>query len=130
MTEAFDAEEVLKVASALRDFERRCDEIAARLTDKRTLFIFEREAIRELYTSLKGDLKAAAKYGTLSGRREALTRTEQCFYDPAVRRAALAMRPATNSHPILLRWSEALFEASSECSFWLHNLAKLPGAKP
>lgn len=100
MNEQFDLEDIRSVASAMLEFERRCDEILTLLGEKRSLQRHEREEIEQLYKSLKSNLKEAAKYGTLSQRRVPLTRAEQCFYDPAVRRAAIALRPATNSHPV------------------------------
>ena len=128
MPETFDPSDLRAVASAMRVFEQRCDEILALLGEKRGLSPLERSEIEDRYRSLKADLKEASKYRTLSGRRQPLTRAEACFYDPAVRRAAVDLRPATNSHPISSRWFSAVYEARSEFSFWLHNLGELPDA--
>lgn len=128
MSETFDSDDLRTVASAMREFEQRCAEILALLGEKRSLSPFERSEIEGRYRSLKADLKGASKYGTLSGRRQPLTRAEACFYDPAVRRAAVDLRPATNSHPISSRWFSAVYEARSEFSYWLHNLGELPNA--
>ena len=127
MTEQFDPAEVRSVAAALREFERRCVAILELLGEKHSLSQSERQEATRLYTLLKSDLKDAAKHGTLSGRREARSRVEECFFDPAVRRAHIDLRPATNSHPVSSRWFAAVFEARSEFSYWLHNMAGLPG---
>lgn len=129
MNEQFDPADIRAVASAMREFERKCEEILTLLGEKRSLQSHEREEVERLYKSLKSDLKEAAKYGTLSQRRVPLTRAEKCFYDPAVRRAAIDLRPATNSHPISSRWLGAVLEARSELSYWLHSLAGLPGSE-
>lgn len=128
MSETFDSEDLRTVASAMRSFEQRCEKILALLGDKRSLSPFERSEIEGRYRSLKADLKEASKYGTVSGRRQPLTRAETCFYYPAVRRAAIDLRPATNSNPISSRWFSAVYEARSQFSYWLHNLGELPDA--
>jgi hypothetical protein len=99
--------------------ESGCDRAA------RTLSPSERSDVEHHYRSLKADLKEASKYGTLSGRRRAMSRAEECFYAPAVRRAALDLRPPTNSNPLTSGWLSAVFEAQSEFSYWLHGLDKV-----
>lgn len=122
MSETFDPAELSAVAAALQLFADRCEEILALLGEKRTLPPHEREKIARLYRDLKGDLDEARKYGTLSGKRGIRTRAEDCFYDPAVRRAHIDLRPATNSHPIKSRWFAAVLEAKWEFSYWKCNL--------
>ena len=129
MNEDFDPAELRAVALAMREFKRRCDAIAVMLQGKTGLRLHEREELRTLYEALKRDLKAAAKNGTLSGSRTALSRAEQCFYDPAVRRAAIDLRPATNSHPLNGNWMGARYEAGSEFSYYLHNVSGIPGSE-
>lgn len=126
MNEQFDPAEIRAVASAMREFESRCEKILTLLGEKRILLPSERDEVEQLYKSLKNDLREASKYGTLSQRRVPLTRAEQCFYDPAVRRAAINLRPATNSHPVSSHWVSAVFEAQSEFTYWLQSLAELP----
>ncbi len=121
-SETFPDDELRAIAEVMRAFERRCDEILALLGDKRYLTRNERMQIELLYRGLKDDIKRAAKHGTLSGLRAPLSRAEQCFYDPAVRRAATDLRPATNSNPITSRWFSAINDARGEFSYWLSNL--------
>jgi len=120
--EDFGQAELQAVYAALLAFEQRCEGIMTTLGEKRCLTPSEREHVAGLYAALKTDLKAAAKTGTLSGRRGPQTRVETCFYDPAVRRAAIALRPATNSHPISSGWFSAVYEAQSEFSYYRHSL--------
>ena len=128
MDESFDPSSVQGIVVALRGYERRCEAILALLDDKRSLVPIEREEIRRLYESLKTDLKAAAKYGTLSRRHEEQSHAEERFYGPAVQQSFLHLRPATNSDPIASHWFGAVYDAQTELSFWLHNMADLPGS--
>lgn len=129
MDDSFDPSDLSVVAGALRSYEQRCEEILTLLDDKRSLFPTEREEARRLYESLKNDLKAAAKHGMLSKRRERQSRTEECFYEPAVRQAAIALRPATNTNPLTSGWFHAVSDAESELSYWLHSIDGLTGSE-
>lgn len=122
MGEKFDAAELQTVKAAMERFVHRCDAIIELIGEKRSLPPHERADVEQLYRDLKEDLKAAAKNGTVDGARREKTRVEDCFYNPAVQRAAIDLRPATNSHPIKSRWLSAVFEARAEFTYWLHNL--------
>lgn len=125
MNEKFDPNDIQAVSDALRGFLRRCDQVLALLEGKRYLKPHERGEVTTIYASLKAELGAAAKNGTLSGRREPRTRVEECFYDSTVRKAHIALRPATNSNPISSRWYSAVYDAQLELSYKLHDLARL-----
>jgi len=122
MSEKFESAELQAVKEAMEAFMQRCDELIELIGEKRYLNPDERAKVQQRYRLLKDDLKEAAKNGTVSGKRLPKTRAEDCFYDPAVRRAAIDLRPATNSHPITSNWLSAVFEARSEFSYWLHNM--------
>jgi hypothetical protein len=124
MSEQFDPEEISAVADAMSEYERRCDELMTLLNDKRHLSIDERLNIQRLYQELKDDLKRDAKFGTLDGERRAVSRSEQCFFSPAVRQAAIALRPATNSNPIASKWFHAVQAAQMELSYYQNNLKR------
>ena len=127
MPEKFDWNDLQAVRDAMLAFEARCEQIMAILADKKHLAPFERDEVQALYRQLKDDLKAAAKSGSIYGARsrDQLTRAEFAFYDPAVRRAAIDLRPATNSNPITSRWFSAVHEAQMEFSYYRHGLDKL-----
>lgn len=93
MSVHIDRADAEAVAQALREFEKRCKAIQDLLGEKRSLSLSEREHITDLYCSLKEDLKAAAKRGTLDERRRPQTQAESAFYDSAVRKAHIALRP-------------------------------------
>jgi len=118
------------VLDKMIQFEARCEVIMTLLDEKRRLTQGEREHAESLYRALKDDFKAAAKAGTVDGRRGEPTEAERCFYQPAVQRAAQALRPATNSHPIQSNWFSAVHEAQMEFSYWRHNMQRASGADP
>jgi hypothetical protein len=122
MKESFNTHDLKAVANRLADFEARCEEMMELLNEKHQLRPDERSYIEALFRSLKEDLKRAAKYGTITGERRPQNRAEQCFYDPAVRRAAIDLRPATNSHPITSRWFAAICEAKMEFSYYRNQI--------
>lgn len=124
IVEHFDPEELAAIASELEELEKRCERVLALLGDKRHLTLREREDVEILYRELKSDLKAAAMHGTLSRTNRDKTRAEQCFLDPALRRAALSLRPAVNSNPISSRWFSAISEARMELAYWRYNLER------
>ncbi len=123
-TQGADEQQVL---DRMSHFESRCEELMTLLAEKKRLNPGERDNAESLYRALKNDLKAAAKNGTLSGRPTELTEAERCFYLPAVTRAALALCPPTNSHPIHSRWFAAVHEAQMEFSYWRHNMQRATG---
>ncbi|OUM01657.1 hypothetical protein [Variovorax sp. JS1663] len=126
MPNQFHPDDVEAVLSAMAAFEARCEEIMTLLGEKRWLPPAEREAVEELYRSLKNDLKTAAKapFVHQPTRNRALTVCESAFYDPAVRKAAIALRPATNSNPIGSHWYSAVHEAQMEFSYYRHSLKR------
>ena len=119
-----DKAELEAVANVMRQFEKRCNALS-KLVNEKMSNRHARPELEHLYKDLKADLKQAAKYGTLSGRRQPLTRIESAFFDAAVRRAHIALRPATNSNPQKSHWVGALFEAGSEFSYYLYQMDKM-----
>ena len=118
MIEPFDATELAAVSVAFQEFETRCDQILLLLSGKFSLTASERADVARLYQKLKADLEKAAKYGTVSGTRSDQTCAEQYFYHRAAHRAYRALRPATNTNPILSDWYAAVSEARAELSYW------------
>ena len=94
----------------------------ALLDGKRQLPREERMRVEILYRTLKDDLKRSATVGTVSGEKTGLTETEEFFYAPAVRAAALALAPAVNSNPITSDWYSALYNAQIELKYQMPRL--------
>lgn len=120
-----DFEELKAVADAMAGYEKRCEEILLLLGEKRTLSPVDRADVEHLYRALKEELKAVAKQGTISGARRSQTDAENHFFQHAVNAAHLALRPATNSHPISSDWHDAVSNAKLEFSNLQFSLAKL-----
>lgn len=114
MTENFDAAEIRAIRAKLLGFQSRCNQISNEIGDRKSLTIDEKAKLQELYTSLKSDLKAES--AALRKAWDDLSRAEECFYEPAIRKAAIALRPATNSNPITSGWFSALDDCEGELS--------------
>ncbi|MCA8034879.1 hypothetical protein LGM46_18105 [Burkholderia arboris] len=99
-----ETEELQLVTTALRNFLQRIDEIIELLEGRTRISDDERHHVQSLYTSLKSDLKAAAKTGTVTGKNRPMTETESAFFDGTVRESAAFLRAPTNSHPIKSNW--------------------------
>ena len=125
----FDPEDATPVLGAMAAFESRCEEIMALISEKRRLNPDELADVQERYRSLKSDLKEAVKspYVHEPRRKRELTVCESAFYDPAVRRAHIALRPPTNSNPISSQWFGAVHEAQMEFSYYRHSLTRAMG---
>lgn len=123
MTENFDADEIRAIRAKLLGFQSRCKQISNEIGDHKSLTINEKAKLQELYTSLKADLKTES--AALRKSWNDLSRAEECFYEPAIRKAAIALRPAINSNPITSRWFSALYDCEGEFSYVLFNMEKL-----
>lgn len=123
MTETFDADEIRAIRAKLLGFQSRCKQISNAIGDRKSLQIDEKTKLQELYTNLKADLKAES--AVLRKSWDYLSRAEECFYEPAIRKAAIALRPATNSNPITSGWFSALYDCEGELSYVLFNIEKL-----
>lgn len=123
MTEEFDLAEIRVIRARLLGYQARSNQVSEAIGEKRRLTPVETEHVRGLYTSLKNDLKAEA--AEFRKRWDHLSRVESCFYEPAIRKAAIALSPATNSNPITSDWMSALFDVEHELSYCLHGLEKV-----
>lgn len=123
MNEEFDVDEIRAIRAKLLGYQAQCSQIMDGIGDRVTLSADERSKLQDLYTNLKSDLKTEA--AALWKSRDNLSRAEECFYEPAIRKAAVALRPATNSNPITSRWFSALYDCEGEFSYILHSMGKL-----
>jgi len=120
-----DTHELQSIRDELVSFNARCEALMTLLGGRKHLSQEDRAHIEGLYRSLKDDLKRAAAVGTVRGEKRALAETEERFYAPAVRAAALALAPAVNSNPITSNWFSALYDAQIE---FAHYMPKLKGS--
>lgn len=113
-----------KVASALKGYVQRLDEITDFLGDKKSITTGEKEWLQSLLTALKADIKAANKRGKVDDDRAPQTHAERAFFEPALRGASANFRVATNSHPIRSGWFSCLYGVRIDLSYYLHQLEK------
>ena len=93
------------------------------IVGKRSISNSECEFVRELYVSLKRDLKEATKRGSLlpkAQRKEHLF--EDIIYESAVRHAYNELRPKTNTNPINAHWYSAVSSCEGELFDYLKRL--------
>jgi hypothetical protein len=122
MTEEFDIEELRAIRAKMLGYEGRCVQVLDAIKDGAQLTPDGLERARALYTSLKQEIKAEAADSVK--RWNTMSRAESCFYDQAIRRASIALKPKTNSNPKTSNWVGALINARGEFSYYLHNLNK------
>ena len=103
----------------LQGYEGRCDQVLEAIKSPR-LTQHELARAQDLYRNLKDELKLEA--AQLRKRWNSMSRAEQCFYDPAICKAAIALKPRTDSNPKNSNWVGALLDARSEFSYYLHNM--------
>lgn len=112
------------VVNELRRFEASLEAIARNLRGKQILTPSEKSLVQDAYSSLKEELRAAKKYGTVGGAKRQQSETERLFFSPAVNRALQSLTAPTNSNPLTSRWRSGLFGAQHEISYRLHGLEK------
>lgn len=112
------------VIQALELFKQRAREISHRIDGRRQIGAFEIGELKDLYRSLKEDVKDASKCGKVSPRREAQTEWERYYFAPAMMKAANALRARHNTNPITSNWIGSLLDAQTEFSYYLHQLKK------
>lgn len=117
-----EAEETRLVVAALLDFQQRIDDILNLIGDRTRITDDEKHHLQALLTSLKGDLKSAAKTGTVRGERRPKGPVESAYFDCAIKQAAANLTVAVNSHPITSRWVDCLYGTRMEVSDPLQQL--------
>lgn len=83
----------------------------------------EVDEYRRRLVNVKGELKTAAKSGTLDGAKRPQTELERCFYGPAVQHAAAHFRLRTDAPPSM--WLSGLYDPAGDVSYYRYGLQKL-----
>jgi multidrug resistance efflux pump len=115
-------EEKVEVINALRKFKDQFDNISTLIAEKKTMTQDEKEHARYLLKTLKADLEASAKYGTVSGKKTEMNDYERKYFEPAVFKAKNKLNARINTDPIKGKWLDNLWYVESEISIWLHKL--------
>lgn len=114
------------VIRAMQSFSERTREIANRIGDRRSIGAYEKDELQALYSALKDDLKAAAARGKVATGHQEQSDWERYYFQPAVLKAANALRAKTNSNPITSKWVSCLNEAEMEFSYYLWQMGVRP----
>lgn len=124
MHSQLDAKDADAILVALQAFEARCTELNALIAQPSNRTPEGRELAKQLYTSLRDDLRAAAKNPLVhepKGHRN-LTICESAFYEPAVAKAARAFGPSKSGRRSRAEKQSALSNAHTILSYWIRSL--------
>jgi hypothetical protein len=111
------------VSSELLRLEAEFDALSEE-SDPRTLAPANIPALQARLAALKADIKAAAKYGTISRKKEPQSNFEQWFFGPAVQQASANFRMAINSNPLTKNWASELYSSRGDISYFRFGLEK------
>ncbi len=118
-----DLEEAAEILRQFNQWESEFDSLM-HASDPRVLDRADIPGLQSRLSTLKASIKAAAKYGTLSGLKHDHSEMERCFFDPAARRAAAHFRAATNSNPLKKNWVSELYDSRDDISYYRFQLEK------
>lgn len=118
----FNHEEAEALIAELKRWYLEAMSLINDAADKSRLSSHSLDLLKARLTALKHEIKAAAKYETLSGRNTPRTDLEQCFFSPAVRSTSANFRIRTDTSPHSHAWARGLHEVESELSYALHKL--------
>jgi len=97
------------------------------LAGKKSISNSQCDSVRELYISLKRDLKEATTRGSLLPKAQRNEHSfEDTIYESAVRHALIELRPKTNTNPINAHWYTAVSLCEGELVYYLNRLAEKP----
>ena len=120
--DAAELQEANLIAKELRRLHNEIDALMNETCDKTRFSNDEVSSLQDRLRSVKEQLKNAAKTGTLSGKREPMSRLEQAFFEPAVSKAAARFSLAVNANPRTTNWVSGLYDVAGELSYMLYNL--------
>ncbi|MEG1625106.1 hypothetical protein [Pseudomonas sp.] len=119
-----DHQEAQAIAAELQRWQEEARSLADEAAEKSRLSPSCIDSLKNRLTSLKHEIKEAAKYETLSGRKTAKTELEQCFFGPAVRSTSANFRLRTDTSPKSELWARGLYEVELELSYALDGLQR------
>ncbi|WP_036992224.1 hypothetical protein [Metapseudomonas furukawaii] len=119
---SINMEEAQAIAGELHRMHDEVDSLMKETGDRRSFTDAEVESLQKRLKAIKGEIKAAAKHGTLSRKKFALTDLERCFFAPAVQRASASFRLTINANPRKVSWVSGLYDVADDLSYYLNNL--------
>ncbi|MCU1752162.1 hypothetical protein [Pseudomonas sp. 6D_7.1_Bac1] len=117
-----DQEEAQAIIAELKRMHDDIRSLISDADDKSRLTVNSTASLKERLTTIKQDIKDAAKNETLSRRKASKTELEQAFFGPAVRGASSNFRMRTDTSPVSSAWARGLHEVESELSYFLYSL--------
>lgn len=120
--DAAELHEAQLIANELRRLHENIDGLMRDTGDKRRFSDDEVALLQARLRSAKEEIKAAAKNGTISRKREPLSELESAFFEPAIRKAAARFSLAINANPRTTNWVSGLYDVAGELSYMLYNL--------
>ena len=119
-----DHQEAQAITAELQRWHDEACSLVAEAADKARLSPTSIDSLKSRLSSLKHEIKEAAKHETLSRRRAAKTDLEQCFFGPAVRSTSANFRLRTDTSPKSELWARGLNEVEFELSYGLDGLQR------
>lgn len=92
--------------------------------DRKRITEAEKALLQQHMRTLKDDLKTETKRMSTVHGAALLTPVEKAYYEPALRKAAANLTPATNSHPLKSRWHTHLYVVRLDISHLLDQLER------
>lgn len=117
-----DLNEAQAIIAELQRWHDEAQNLVSDAVNKSELSPNNKDLLKARLSKLKGEIKDAAKYETLSRRKRPNTDLEQFFFGPAVRSTSANFRMRTDTNPNSAAWAQGLHEVEFELSYTLHNL--------
>ncbi|WP_295573913.1 hypothetical protein [uncultured Stenotrophomonas sp.] len=121
--DTFNLQEAQRLLAELQRVHAEFEELADAGDRHRTLSADELEQCRQRLISLKAHLKQRAATGTIDGSKRRLTRLEDAFYEPAIRKASANFSLRTNAPPC--QWSSGLYNPSVDIAYLATQLEEM-----
>jgi hypothetical protein len=117
-----DHNEAVAIITELQRWHDEARSLVDDAADKLRLSSNSTDLLKARLTKLKGEIKDAAKYETLSRKKSPKTDLEQFFFGPAVRATSSNFRMRTDTSPYSAMWNRGLHEVEHELSYAIHSI--------
>lgn len=119
-----DATEAERVLSALRQLDKRIEEMLGQSPEGKKLAPWVESSLRQETVDLKADIKAAARRGTILDDREPQTALESAYYNPALREASARFLLRTDTSPSSQKWRSGLRTVQGEITYYIWSMER------
>lgn len=125
-----DHQEAKEIVAQLQRWHDEARSLIDDAADKYRLSPTGIDSLKTRLSTLKNEIKEAAKYETLSRRKNAKTELEQYFFGPAVRSTSANFRLRTDTSPKSELWARGLHEVEFELSYAIDGLQRFAAENP